>query len=64
VVAAVLLLLGAATDGSGLAIAGAALVLATMAGALATHVRIGDAPPRMAPPAVLAVIAVVLLVTA
>lgn len=46
-----LLLAGAATQAEGLAAAGAVLVVATMLGAILTHVRIAD-PLRKALPAV------------
>jgi hypothetical protein len=63
-VAALLLLIAAIASSTGLAVVGAILIIITMIGALATHVRIGDPPPKMAPPAVLGVLAVLLLVLA
>ena len=45
-----------------LAFLGALLLGATMIGALFTHVRVGDPASRMAPPAVLLVLAIVVIV--
>jgi uncharacterized membrane protein YphA (DoxX/SURF4 family) len=56
--AAALLLVGAVTQGERAALAGAALVVATMAGAVLTHVRIADPVARALPPAVLGALAV------
>lgn len=57
VVSAALLLVGAATERDRLAVAGAALLTATMAGAVLTHVRIADTPARARPAILLAVLA-------
>ena len=59
--AAVLLLVGIAVNA--LAITGALLVMFIMAGALMTHTRAKDPLAMFAPPAVLLVLAVVLLVS-
>lgn len=63
-VAALLLLIAAIAASSALAVIGAIVVLVMMIGALATHARIGDAPPVMAPAAVLGILAVLLLILA
>ncbi len=57
VTGATLLLAGAATRHERAAIAGAVLVVATMAGAVLTHARIGDPPARVLPPALLGILA-------
>jgi putative oxidoreductase len=62
--AAVVLLIAAIAASTALAVIGAIVVLVTMIGALATHARIGDAPPVMAPAAVLGILAALLLILA
>lgn len=52
-----LLLVGAATRHDPTAIAGAALLVATMAGAILTHVRIADPPTKALPATVLGALA-------
>jgi putative oxidoreductase len=54
---ATLLLVGAATQHDRPAIAGAALLLATMAGATLTHLRIADPPAKALPSTLLGVLA-------
>ncbi|MGF1470683.1 MAG: DoxX family protein [Rubrobacteraceae bacterium] len=44
-----------------LAVLGGLLLAATMVGALATHIRVGDPGSMMAPPAILLVLAIVVL---
>ncbi len=63
-VAAVLLVIAASASSKGLAIVGAIIVILTMIGAVATHIRIGDPPPKMAPATVLGVLGVLLLILA
>jgi putative oxidoreductase len=63
-VAALLLLLAAIVSSTALAVVGAIIVILTMIGAFATHVRIGDSPAKMAPATVLGVLGVVLLILA
>ena len=62
--AAVLLLIAAITSSTALAVVGAVIVILTMIGAVATHIRIGDPPGKMAPATVLGALAIVLLVLA
>ncbi len=64
VVAALLLLLGAITDSSSLAVIGAAIVIAAMAGALATHGKLGDPPPKYLPAGILLALAAIVVATA
>jgi hypothetical protein len=52
-VAALLLLIAAIASSTGLAVVGAIIVILTMIGAVATHARIGDPAPKMAPAMVL-----------
>jgi uncharacterized membrane protein YphA (DoxX/SURF4 family) len=54
---ATLLLVAAAAGHEQPAIAGAALLVATMAGAILTHVRIADPPARALPPTLLGILA-------
>ncbi|MEA2212703.1 MAG: DoxX-like family [Solirubrobacteraceae bacterium] len=63
-VAALLLLIAAIASSTGLAVVGAIIVILTMIGAVATHARIGDPPPKMAPATVLGVLGVLLLILA
>ncbi len=63
-IAAVLLIFAAIASSTGLAVAGAIIVVLTMIGALTTHGRIGDSPPRMVPAAVLGILGVLLLILA
>ena len=63
-VVALLLLIAAIASSTGLAVVGAIIVILTMIGAVATHVRIGDPPPKMAPATVLGVLGVLLLILA
>jgi putative oxidoreductase len=63
-VAAVLLLIAAVAGSKGLAIVGAIIVILTMIGAVGTHARIGDPPPKMVPATMLGVLAVLLLILA
>ncbi|MDQ6745448.1 MAG: DoxX family protein [Actinomycetota bacterium] len=62
--AALLLIVGAIASSSGVAVVGAVIVILAMLGALGTHLRLGDKPPQMAPAALLAVVAVLVLVLA
>lgn len=62
--AALLLLVGAISGAEGPAVVGAMMVLVTMVGALATHGRIGDPPPRLLPAGVLLVLAAIVIATA
>lgn len=59
VTGAILLLAGAVTGRDRLAIAGAALLLATVAGATLTHVRISDPAAKALPATVLGVLAAI-----
>jgi putative oxidoreductase len=59
-----LLAIAAIASSDTVALIGAAVVIAAMAGALATHIRLRDAPSVMAPPAILALLAVALVVVA
>lgn len=60
--AAILLLLGTFVESlSILAPIGAALIVATMIGAVVSHIRASDAPQQMAPAAVLGIIGLVVL---
>jgi uncharacterized membrane protein YphA (DoxX/SURF4 family) len=63
-VAALLLLIAAIASSKGLAIVGAIIVILAMIGAVSTHVRIGDPPPKMAPATVLGILGVLVLVLA
>ena len=63
-VAAVLLLIAAIASSTGVALVGAILVIVTMIGAVATHVRIGDPPPKMAPATVLGILGLLVLILA
>ena len=63
-VAAVLLLIAAIAGNTALAVVGAIIVILTMIGAVATHIRIGDPSAKMAPAMVLGVLAVLLLILA
>lgn len=62
--AAVLLIIAAIAGSTGLAVAGAIVVLLTMIGALTTHARIGDPLSKMMPAALLGVLGVLLLILA
>lgn len=64
ILAAVLLLLGALTDSASLAVVGAIIVIVAMVGALATHGRLGDAPPKLVPAGVLLVLGAIVVATA
>jgi putative oxidoreductase len=59
-----LLAVAAIASSTTVAVIGAAVVIATMAGALATHVRLGDPASKMAPPVILGLLAVALIVIA
>ncbi len=61
-VAALLLLIAAIASSTSLAVVGAIVVILTMIGAVATHLRLGDPPPKLAPAAVLGVLGVLLLI--
>ena len=63
-VAAVLLLIAAIASSTALAVVGAIIVILTMIGAVATHIRIGDPPAKTAPATVLGVLAVLVLILA
>lgn len=63
-VAGVLLIIAAIAASTAVAVAGAIIVILSMIGAVSTHARIGDPPPRMAPATVLGVLAVLLLILA
>jgi putative oxidoreductase len=60
--AALLLLIAAIAGSTGLAVVGAIIVIFTMIGAVGTHVRIGDPPIKMMPPAVLGILGVLLVI--
>ena len=59
-----LLAVAAIAASNTVAVIGAGVVIAAMAGALATHVRLGDPVSKMAPPALLALLAVALIIVA
>ncbi len=63
-IAAALLIIAAIANSTGLAAVGAILVILTMIGAVSTHVRIGDPPPKMVPAAALGILGVLLLILA
>ena len=63
-VAALLLIIAAITDSTGLAVDGALVIILTMIGAVLTHARIGDPPRKMMPAAVLGILGVLLLILA
>lgn len=64
VLAAVLLVFAGLAESTALAFLGGLIILATMVGAIATHLRLSDPPARLAPAGLLAALAVLLLVTA
>jgi uncharacterized membrane protein YphA (DoxX/SURF4 family) len=64
VAAAGLLIGGVAGDDPDLARLGAALLVATMLGALLAHLRVRDSLAHIAPPAVLGVLAIVTVIVA
>lgn len=59
-----LLAVAAIASSTTVAIIGAGVVIAAMTGALATHVRLRDPLSKMAPPAILALLAVALIIVA
>lgn len=63
-IAAVLLIIAAIAGSTGLAVVGAIIVILTMIGAVSTHARIGDPPPKMMPAAALGILGVLLLILA
>lgn len=64
VLAAIVLVLAGLSGSAALGYLGGLLVIGTMAGALATHLRLGDPRARIVPAAVLLGLAVALLITA
>jgi uncharacterized membrane protein YphA (DoxX/SURF4 family) len=63
-IASLLLIIAVIAASPGLAVVGAIVVILMMIGAVGTHARIGDPPPKMMPAAVLGILGVLLLILA